>query len=65
MGTTKSGEGIGERVKTDLRLPKLLLERVEEVCYALGIPTRSRSPSTPGHTWRRQKRPYKHPVFLA
>lgn len=38
MGTTKSGEGIGKRVKIDLRLPRSLIEQVETVCYALGIP---------------------------
>ena len=38
MGTTKSGEGIGKRAKTDLRLPRLLIKAVEAVCYALGIP---------------------------
>lgn len=29
---------MSNRAHTDLRLPQLLVDRIEEVCYALGIP---------------------------
>jgi len=31
-------DGMGTRTKTDIRLPRMLLDSVEQVCYALGIP---------------------------
>jgi len=30
--------GMEDRIKTDLRLPQVLVDHVEQVCYALGIP---------------------------
>ena len=38
MGKMSMLGAMGQRVKTDLRLPKLLIKQVESICYALGIP---------------------------
>jgi hypothetical protein len=36
-GRGHRGGNVAERVKTDMRMPRFLVERVEEVCTALGL----------------------------